>query len=111
MPEFVRVADLETGHHVTITKRRYDAAPEAWREVDSPATYPDGTPRPPKYKVTLEPASPLAGMTVPELKDEIDRRNADRDPEGDDYIVPEEPGNKPELLAALAADEGRSAGE
>jgi hypothetical protein len=104
MDEFVRVADKETGHHVSIPKARFDANPDAWRTVDSPATYADGTPRPPKYKVDLEPASPLASMTVAQLNDEIARRNADRDPEGDTYIRPEAPGNKPELLAALAAD-------
>jgi hypothetical protein len=104
MDEFVRVADKETGHHVSIPKARFDASPDAWRKVDSPATYADGTPRPPKYKVDLEPASPLASMTVAQLNDEIARRNADRDPDGDTYIRPEAPGNKPELIAALAAD-------
>ena len=50
MDEYVRVADKVTGHHVTITKRRYDADPDVWRELKSDATYPDGTPRPPKFK-------------------------------------------------------------
>lgn len=50
MDEYVRVADKETGHHLSIPKRRFDAAPELWRELKSPATYADGTPRPAKYK-------------------------------------------------------------
>lgn len=104
MTEYVRVADKETGHHVSITRSRFDANPDVWRELKSDATYADGTPRPPKYHVDLEPSSAFAGMTVAQLAEEIDRRNAERDPEGDTYITPEAPGNKPELLAALVAD-------
>ena len=107
--EYVRVADKETGHHVSITRRRYESNPDAWRQVESPAVYPDGTPRPPKYKVTLDPASPIAKMTVAQLAEEIDRRNADRDPEGDTFITPDPPGNKAELLAALVADDSPDA--
>lgn len=49
-PEYVRVADKETGHHISIQKSRFDADPDLWRELKSDATYPDGTPQPPKYK-------------------------------------------------------------
>lgn len=38
-----------------------------------------------------------------DLEAEIDKRNADRDE--DSQIVPDEPGNKPELIAALEADD------
>jgi hypothetical protein len=48
--------------------------------------------------------------TGKELKDEIDRRNADRDPADEAYVRVEPPGNKPELAAALQADDARSAG-
>lgn len=44
--------------------------------------------------------------SVKELKAEIDSRNEDRDE--DDQIVPEEPGNKAELVAALEADDEAS---
>lgn len=54
MPEFVRVADVETGHHVTIPRRRYERNPSLWRELKQPATYADGTtPRPAKHKTSV----------------------------------------------------------
>jgi hypothetical protein len=53
MDEYVRVADKETGHHLSIHKARYDADPDLWRELKSDATYADGTPRPPKYKTDV----------------------------------------------------------
>lgn len=48
-----------------------------------------------------------AGMKVADLKAEIDKRNEGRD-EGD-LIEPDEPGNKPELVAALEADDAAQA--
>lgn len=52
MTEYVRVADVETGHHLSITRGRYDSAPSLWRELKQPATYADGAPRPPKFKTS-----------------------------------------------------------
>lgn len=49
MDEYVRVADKETGHHLSIPKARYDADPNVWRLLKSDVTYADGTPRPAKY--------------------------------------------------------------
>ena len=65
MDEYVRVADKETGHHLSIRRSRFDAAPDLWRELKSDATYPDGTPRPPKYKtdVSTEAAKKSGGQT------------------------------------------------
>lgn len=57
MSEYVRVADKETGHHVSILRARYEANPDVWRELKSPAAYADGTPRPPKHKTSVRRAS------------------------------------------------------
>lgn len=51
--EYVRVADLETGHHVSIHKQQFDANPGLWRELKGDATYANGTPLPPKYKTDV----------------------------------------------------------
>lgn len=56
-----------------------------------------------------EPVDYLA-KSGPELKAEITARNADRDPAGEAYIRVEPPGNKPEMAAALTADDQRAAG-
>ena len=49
---------------------------------------------------------PYAGVTVVDLKAEIDKRNKDR--AEDAKIAPAEPGNRPELVAALVADDAKS---
>ena len=71
MPEYIRVADKETGHHVSITRRQYESNRDAWRELKSPAVYPDGTPRPVKYKtdVSTEAAKKSGGQTPRENKE------------------------------------------
>lgn len=53
MADLLRVKDRETGHHMTITKARYDRDPSLWQELKSPATYADGTPVPPKYRTSV----------------------------------------------------------
>lgn len=55
-----------------------------------------------------------ADRRVADLEAEIDRRNADRDPEGDSYIRPEGSGRngavvKDDLVAALEADDAAQA--
>lgn len=105
MPTYVRVKDNETGHEFSMPEGTFDE--DDVTVLDKDATDVGGDPLPTKYHVTLEPASssPFASLTVAELKDEIERRNSERDPEALNYITPEEPGNKPELMAALDADE------
>lgn len=49
--------------------------------------------------------SPYKGWNADALKAELEKRNADREVK----IVPQEPGNKPEILAALIADDAQSA--
>lgn len=46
---------------------------------------------------------PYKGISVTDLKTEIEKRNKDR--EDDKKIVPAEPGNRPEIVAALVADD------
>jgi superfamily I DNA and/or RNA helicase len=46
---------------------------------------------------------PYEGVKVADLKSEIEKRNEDR--EDADKISPAEPGNRPELVAALVADD------
>lgn len=67
MDEYVRVADKETGHHVSITRHQYETNPDAWRELQSDAVYPDGTPRPVKYKtdVSTEASKKSGGQKAP----------------------------------------------
>lgn len=50
---------------------------------------------------------PYKGVTVADLKADIEKRNGGRS-EGD-LIVAAEPGNRPELVAALVADDAKSA--
>lgn len=47
--------------------------------------------------------SEYEGLTVAVLKEEIDRRNADRDPEGDNYLSNK--GRHAELVARLEDDD------
>lgn len=48
---------------------------------------------------------PYKGVSVKDLKATIDERNTDR--ADDAKIVPAEPGNRPEVIAALIADDAR----
>lgn len=86
----------------------YPAGSPATPELEAAVTNPDNW--------TGEPEEVLDDGDVParpgydvwskaELSDEVDKRNADRDPEGEDYIVVEAPRNKPDFVAALAADD------
>ena len=45
------------------------------------------------------------GVKVPDLKAEIDKRNSDR--EDSAKIVPAEPGHRPQIVAALIADDNK----
>lgn len=113
--EYLRVKQADTDWELTITRGMFVASPGAYEVLDKPATDAGNNPiRAKKHAdmATIVAASRFADQKVEELKAEIDRRNADRDPEADDYITPEPPGNKPELIAALEADtpDGQSAG-
>lgn len=53
MPDYIRVRDKETGHHLSILRSQFDRNPSAWQELQQPATYRDGSPLPPKHKTTV----------------------------------------------------------
>lgn len=75
--------------------------PKAWDDYDPDAIgeEDDGDGEPQSY----------AKWKKPDLEAEIAKRNEARD--ADDHIVPDEPGNKPELIAALEADDAAGDGD
>lgn len=70
MTEYVRVADKETGHHVSIPKTRFDADPDLWRELKSPATYADGSPLPVKYHTDVSTEAAKKSGNQPQIPKE-----------------------------------------
>jgi hypothetical protein len=83
----------EIPEHVTIRAQHWDGDPE-----------PDGS--------DDAAVNDYPSWKKDDLVAEVDRRNADRDPDGEDYIVVEEPKNKAEYAAALSADDdSRDSGE
>lgn len=54
-------------------------------------------------QIELAGEGAYTGVAVKDLKSEIDKRNEGR--EDDKKIVPAEPGNRPEIVAALLADD------
>lgn len=56
--------------------------------------------------VTEPTPEPYEGVTVPDLKALIETRNEGR--EDADKISPAEPGNRPEIVAALVADDDKN---
>lgn len=57
----------------------------------------------------VEAETDYSDQKAADLNKEIDRRNAERDPAGDDFIKPAG-SNKDALVAALEADDGRQSG-
>jgi hypothetical protein len=57
----------------------------------------------PKASNSKAAPEPYKGVSVADLKAELDKRNEGR--EDDAKIVPAEPGNRPEIVAALVADD------
>ena len=53
MPEYVRVRDKETGHHYSVTRKRFDANPDLWQELKQPAVDEGDALLPPKHKTTV----------------------------------------------------------
>lgn len=50
MPDYVRVKDRETGHHLSILRSQFERRSDAYTELKQDATYADGTPLPAKHK-------------------------------------------------------------
>lgn len=108
--EFIHVKDKSTGHEYPVRAHLFN--PDAHEETGKPALGRDGFPVPPKFKTTVAKAaakgSRYDGWTVPQLKDEVDKRLDARGPE-DRPIEVEPPANKPQLIAALTADDEAAA--
>jgi hypothetical protein len=68
-------------------------------QITNPNAWEGDTPR--------EADSSYNAQKVAELREEIDRRNVDRDPDGDMYITVAADAKKTELVAALEADDAR----
>ena len=115
----VRVLDNDTGHKITIRTKalRYGNYTVL---KDEPALDHNGEALPPEY--ATRPSSPVDedepgandqgetatkngydAQTVDELKDEISRRNTERP--ADRHVQVKAPANKPQLVAALVADD------
>lgn len=99
MPEFIRVRWNDSGTEQTIPKP-VAIDEDAYTVLKDEPTDRNGRPVPPK----LAQAPTYEERTVADLKDEIARRNQGRE-EAD--LIPTS-GNKPDLIAALAADDGPS---
>jgi len=103
MPEFKRVRLDASGAKVTVAHVR-----DGMTVIDEPALDRNRRPREPEYPAEPVEVDPYKGWKVDRLKSEVDARNdaaGDHEPQ----IVVDEPGNKPELLSALRADDARRA--
>ena len=97
-PEYIRVRVKDSGTEQTMAKPSA-LDPEVYELLDEPATDVSGRPLPP----VIETAAGYDDLTVAELKDEIAARNQGRD-EADQIPAT---GNKPDLVAALTADDNQ----
>lgn len=102
MPELVRVK-LPNGVEKTLPENHPAVTAEGVEILDKPAVDPiTGAMVPDKAHVDLRsPAGPYQGLKRADLEAEIARRNEGRD-EAD--LIPAT-GNKPDLVAALTADD------
>ena len=102
MPEYVRVKDKDTRHEYSVVASAVD--PEFHTVLKKDAANADGTPLPAKHYVDLSSRTDLyESRTVGDLKDELARRNATRP--ADAQLEVGGQGNKPDLIAALIADD------
>lgn len=99
-PEYVRVAQIDTDWEISITRAMFDASPYAYTELDEPATDSGNNPLPATLKAARL-VQDYDGQTVADLKAEIAKRNESRD---GDAAIPVS-GTKPDLIAALVADD------
>lgn len=82
-----------------------ESTPELEVAVSDPTYWDDDAdPAAPEPAPTVE-VKDYEKWHVPQLEAEVEKRNADRDPDGDAYIVVGGKGNKPDLITALQADD------
>jgi len=102
MPEFIRVRVKDSGTEQTIPKP--DVVDEdAYEVLDKESVDHNGDPLPGLVAGQEPEPTGYEAATVADLKAEITRRNADRDEA--DQVSPQ--GNKPDLIAALEADDNK----
>lgn len=104
--EYLRVQQKDTdAGPITVTRGMYDFNPDAYELLDEAAVDAGNNPLPSQAVLDQQPvpAAAYSDMKVAELKAEIERRNADRDPEGDNYLSAA--GVKADLVAVLDADD------
>jgi hypothetical protein len=101
--QVVRVLDKGTGHTYTELRHVVDGAPDAYDVLDEAAVDAAGRVLPVVHAGKEPEVEGYDSHTVADLKAEIERRNADR-PEED--LIPAQ-GNKPDLIAALEADDNK----
>lgn len=96
LPVYIRVTDeVKPRREYSIVESTFD--PDVHERLDKPAASADGTPLAAKHTpVELTTGEGYGGWKVERLRAEAEKRG----------VTAEEPGNKPELVAALlAADE------
>lgn len=99
--EIVELRELAAGAIAERDARIAELEAEVERlTAAKPAPEPDPDPEP--------AVSPYLAQRKADLEAEVEKRNFDRDPGEEAYIRVEAPGNKPELAAALEADDLRS---
>lgn len=66
MPEYVRVKQAKTGHHLSVPVSHFKAAPAgAYQVLNQPAASPDGRPLPPKYRTSVSRETAKKKSTTP----------------------------------------------
>lgn len=106
MPEYLRVLDEDTGHKSSIQASQL---PHGRYKVlrDEEAADIAGNPLPPVFAQAPAPGEtpkPYLEWSKSDLENEVSRRNDARGAE-DRYVDVESPYNKPQLAAALEADD------
>jgi hypothetical protein len=95
------------GNRVAVILRRGDVLPEGIADEQIKRLTERGLIQKVKTKAKVEEPDEgvYKGVSVKDLKAEIDKRNEGR--EDDAKVAPAEPGNRPEIVAALIADDGK----
>lgn len=110
--EYLRVKQVDTdAGPITVTRSMYEFNPDAYEVLDDEAATDAGNSPLPSAAVLAQQPEPVSydDWKVAELKQEIDNRNADRDPEGDNYL--DGSGNKADLISVLEADDSTQPGQ
>ena len=58
MPEYVRVRDKSTGHHLSIPRSQFERESDGWQELKQDAVDSAGDPLPPKHHTSVATKAP-----------------------------------------------------